>query len=204
MFYVNDIAGLKFTGPLEELERWGKVSRRTKVPAQGGEEHSPSFASGSNAGAIAAYQKYIAGENNMVEPLVHAHQIMSSPVRTILLGTPLIEAWNMLEKDAHKQLVVTTEQRKVLGMLSDRDILKRLNIIDNVVQVNQDLSVSDVVNREIISTHSISDIRRIAKVLAQFHIDALPVVEDEVLIGIVTRGDILRGFADNPKLNLYA
>jgi len=204
MFYVNDIEGLKFTGPLEELEQWSKVSRKKKVPALGGEERSSSFASGSNTGAVAAYQKYIAGENNMVEPLVHAHQIMSSPVRTILLGTSLIEAWNMLGKDAVKQLIVTTEQRKVLGMLSDRDILKRLNVIDNVVQVNQDLSVSDVVNREIISTHSISDIRRIAKVLAQFHIDALPVVEDEVLIGIVTRGDILRGFAENPKLNLYA
>jgi CBS domain-containing protein len=89
-------------------------------------------------------------------------------------------------------------------MLSDRDILKRINIVDNVVQANQDVLVSDVVNREIISTHSISDIRRIAKVLAHFHIDALPVVEDEVLIGVVTRGDILRGFADNPKLNLYA
>ncbi len=140
----------------------------------------------------------------MVEPLVHAHQIMSSPVLTILLDTPLTDAWFLLQKESVKQLIVITDQRKVLGMLSDRDILKRINVIDNTVQTTQDLSVSDVVNQEIISTHSISDIRRIAKVLAQFHIDALPVVENEILLGIVTRGDILRGFAANPKLNLYA
>lgn len=204
MFYVNDIDGLKFTGPLEELERWGKVARRRKVPAQGGEERTPNLGSGSNSGALAAYQKYLTGDEGMVEPLVHAHQIMASPVLTILLGTPLIDAWNMLEKESVRQLIVTTEQRKVLGMLSERDILKRINVVDGVAVVSSDVSVSDVVNREIISTHSISDIRRIAKVLAQFHIDALPVVEDEVLIGIVTRGDILRGFAANPKLNLYA
>lgn len=204
MFYVNDVDGIKFTGPLEELERWGKISRRQRIPAQSDEQQSSTFLPGNNAGAVAAYQKYITGDNSMVEPLVHAHQIMTSPVLTILLGTPLIDAWYLLEQESVKQLIVTTEQRKVLGMLSDRDILKRVNIIDNVVQVNQDLAVSDVVNREIISTHSISDIRRIAKVLAKFHIDALPVVEDEVLIGIVTRGDILRGFAENPKLNLYA
>jgi acetoin utilization protein AcuB len=203
MFYVNDIRGLKFTGPLEELENWGKVSRKQNIPPQEKESGFSTFLNGNNAHAVAEYQKYVTG-NNMVEPLVHAHQIMSSPVLTILLDTPLTDAWLLLQKESVKQLIVITDQRKVLGMLSDRDILKRINVIDNTVQTTQDLSVSDVVNQEIISTHSISDIRRIAKVLAQFHIDALPVVENEILLGIVTRGDILRGFAANPKLNLYA
>lgn len=203
MFYVNDIRGLKFTGPLEELENWGKVSRKQNIPPQEKESGFSTFLNGNNSHAVAEYQKYVTG-NNMVEPLVHAHQIMSSPVLTILLDTPLTAAWLLLQKESVKQLIVITDQRKVLGMLSDRDILKRINVIDNTVQTTQDLSVSDVVNQEIISTHSISDIRRIAKVLAQFHIDALPVVEDEILLGIVTRGDILRGFAANPKLNLYA
>lgn len=203
MFYVNDIRGLKFTGPLEELEEWGKVSRKKNIPPPQKESGFSTFLNGKNSHAVAEYQKYVTG-NNMVEPLVHAHQIMSSPVLTILLDTPLTDAWLLLQKESVKQLIVTTDQRKVLGMLSDRDILKRINVIDNTVQTTQELSVSDVVNREIISTHSISDIRRIAKVLAQFHIDALPVVEEEILIGLVTRGDILRGFAANPKLSLYA
>lgn len=204
MFYVNDVDGVKFTGPLEELERWGKIARRQKVPALEGEKKSLDAGSGGNTGALAAYQKYLTGDKGMIEPLVHAHQIMSSPVLTILLGTPLIDAWNILEQESVRQLIVTTPERKVLGMLSERDILKRINVVDGVAVVSPELAVDDVVNREIISTHSISDIRRMAKVLAQFHIDALPVVEDEVLIGIVTRGDILRGFAANPKLNLYA
>ena len=208
MFYVNDISGLKFTGPLEELENWGKVSRKQNIPPPKKESDFSTFLNGNNAHAVAEYQKYVAGNNvtgnNTVEPLVHAHQIMSSPVLTILLDTPLTDAWLLLQKESVKQLIVTTDQRKVLGMLSDRDILRRINVINNTVQTTEELSVSDVVNREIISTHSISDIRRIAKVFAQFHIDALPVVEEEILIGLVTRGDILRGFAANPKLNLYA
>jgi CBS domain-containing protein len=129
---------------------------------------------------------------------------MSSPVRTIGLETPLIDAWNLLEQAFVKQLVVVNGQRKVLGMLSDKDILKQYNILKNTDQGILRLPAGEVIRREVISSHSISDIRRIAKVLAMFHIDALPVVEDETLIGIVTRGDILRGFAENPKLNLYA
>ena len=200
MFFVNDIDGIKFTGPLEELEKWRQVARKQKTKPIG-EEKSERFVSGEGAKAIAAYQKII--NNDMVEPLVHAHQIMSSPAVTILLRTPLADAWELLRGEGIKQVIVTTENRKVLGMLSERDILKRVNIIDNTVQTSQELVVGDVLNEEIISTHSISDIRRIAKVLAQFHIDAMPVVEDEKLIGIVTRGDILRGFAENPKLNLW-
>ena len=203
MFYVNDINGLKFTGPLEELENWGKVSRKQKVQPLEKDSDFSTFPREQGTHATAAYQKYVT-DNNMVEPLVHAHQIMSAPALTIHLETSLTDAWWLLQKESVKQLIVTTDQRKVLGMLSDRDILKRINVIDNTVQTTREFSVSDVVNREIISTHSISDIRRIAKVLAQFHIDALPVVENEILIGIVTRGDILRGFATNPKLNLYA
>lgn len=200
MFFVNDIDGIKFTGPLEELEKWRQVARKQKVKPLS-EDTSGGFVSADGGKAIAAYQKII--NNDMVEPLVHAHQIMSSPAVTILLKTPLSDAWELLHEEGIKQVIVTTENRKVLGMLAERDILKRVNIIDNSVQTSQELFVSDVLNREIISTHSISDIRRIAKVLAQFHIDAMPVVEDEKLIGIVTRGDILRGFAENPKLNLW-
>lgn len=204
MFYVHDIEGLQFRGPLEELIQRGNVSRKQNVRSLGGEERSQKFAAGSDKRALAEYQKHLARDRGMVEPLVHAHQIMSSPVLTIRLDTLLIDAWNLIEKESIKQLIVTSDQRKVHGMLSQRDILERINVIDNVVQDIHNLPVGDVINRKIISTHVISDIRRIARVLAKFHIDALPVIEDELLLGIVTRGDILRGFAENPKLNLYA
>ena len=69
---------------------------------------------------------------------------------------------------------------------------------------NSNIKKSEVIKKEVVATDSISDIRRVAKVLAYYHIDALPVIENKRLVGIVTRGDILRGFAENPKLNLWA
>lgn len=102
-----------------------------------------------------------------------------------------------------QQIIITTERKKIIGLLSEKDILKRINVIDNKIQLDQKLVVENVINQEFISTDSISDIRRVAKVLAKFHIDAMPVMKDERLVGIVTRGDILRGFATHPKLNLW-
>jgi predicted transcriptional regulator len=89
-------------------------------------------------------------------------------------------------------------------MLSDRDILRRLNVIDGEVEIEMALTVSDVMQQEVISTDSISDIRRVARVMAFHHVEAIPVTRSEGnLIGIVTRGDILRSFAENPRLNLW-
>jgi acetoin utilization protein AcuB len=203
MFYVSDIDGLKFKGPLEKLEKWRTVLRKTKSKQLKERKSSSTFSKGPGVNAVAAYQKTISN-NNMVEPIVHVHQIMSSPPTTIPPDTQLADVWLMLRKLAIRQVIVTTESRKILGMLSDRDILKRINVIDNNVIVDQELLADDAVNREFVSTDVISDIRRVAKVLAHFQIDAMAVLEEERLVGIVTRGDILRGFATNPKLNLWA
>lgn len=203
MFYVNDIDGLKFQGPLEKLETWRNVSRKIKgKPLEEGENTISPQTAPPGGHAIAAYQKTISN-NNMVEPLVHVYQIMSSPPKTTLPNTPLDSAWLMLQRLNIQQVIVTTKGKKIIGILSERDILKRINIIDNKIQLDQELSVENVIDQQFISTDSISDIRRVAKVLAKFHIDAMPVLEDERLVGIVTRGDILRGFAANPKLNLW-
>jgi len=77
-------------------------------------------------------------------------------------------------------------------------------VIDGQIEVQRDLLVSEVLSRETYTTDAISDIRRVARVMAFYHLDAMPVMERERLVGIVTRGDILRGFAANPKLNLWA
>lgn len=203
MFYVHDIDGLKFKGPLEELEKWRNVARKQHIQPLGQKKSSPPSPEGRGAQALAAYQKIIS-RDNMVEPLVHVHQIMSSPVSTIHLGMSLTDAWWMMQKETIRQIVVTSDVKKVVGMLSDKDILQRINVVDNTIQVADELLVSEVIKPDIMTTDSMSDIRRVAKVLAYYHIDALAVLERERLVGIVTRGDILRGFAENPKLNLWA
>lgn len=203
MFYVNDIDGVKFKGPLENLEKWRTISRKASIKPVDEGKSSFNLSKGPGAHAVAVYQK-ILSDKNIVEPLVHVHQIMSSPPTTIAPDTALTEAWWILHKLNIRQVVVTTEKKEVVGMLSDRDILRRINVIENQVKVDQELLVEDVMQNEFVSTESISDIRRVAKVLSEFHIDAMPVLEDERLVGIVTRGDILRGFAANPKLNLWA
>lgn len=210
MFYVYDIDGQRFRGPMEALEQARKVERRVPVPPLKEGRAPLAFPEGSPSGsapantAVEAYRQTMNREN-MVEPLVHIYQIMTSPVTTVTADVSLAEAWRTLGRLGIRQLVVVSERNSVVGMLSDRDILRRLNIIDGEVEIEMSLTVSDVMQQEVISTDSISDIRRVARVMAFHHVEAMPVTRSEGdLIGIVTRGDILRSFAENPRLNLWA
>ena len=208
MFYVYDIDGLRFQGSLEDLEsRRVEKTRPVKALIGNGtpfgkllDEESTKSA---NAKVIKAYQRVIKKED-MVEPLVHVYQIMSTPVSTVGGDLPLYNAWLMLKESSIRQLVVTSLNKKVLGVLSDRNIFQHIKVIDGQIEVQRDLLVSEVLPAETYITDAISDIRRVARVMAFYHLDAMPVMERERLVGIVTRGDILRGFAANPKLNLWA
>ena len=207
MFYVYDLDGLRFQGSLEDLERNLKVKKGRAVKSLKGGEQPPQLSLDQpyarNIKAVKAYQQ-TNSRKSMVEPLVHIRQIMSSPVSTIGGNIYLYHAWSMLKDSNIRQLVVTSSTKEVLGILSDRDILQHINVIDDEVTISRDLLVSEIVSPETYTTDASSDIRRVARVMAYYHLDAMPVMEDRQLVGIVTRGDILRGFAENPKLNLWA
>jgi acetoin utilization protein AcuB len=51
-----------------------------------------------------------------------------------------------------------------------------------------------------------ADVRRIARALVEYHLPALPVVDDRTgaLVGIVSRSDILRCVLLDPPLTLWA
>ncbi len=204
MFYVYDIDGIRFRGPMEALEKERKVERRDPVPPLREGKGVATSVVGHGNRAVEAYRQSTRQED-MVEPLVHIHQIMTNPVSTISGQTSLVEAWKILSRTGFRQLVILSDKMQLIGMLSDRDVLKRINVIDEEVDVDRGLTAADVMQSEVITTDSMSDIRRVARVMAFYHVDAMPVMgTDGRLVGIVTRGDILRGFAENPKLNLWA
>lgn len=203
MFYVNNVDGLQFSGPMELLEQSRRVNASHAAKKIEFEDQlQGSLSEQKQDKRLAAYQKMIQ-RDNMVEPLVHIFQIMSSSPVTITPEISIIDAWNILRKKDIRQVIVTDEKMQVVGMLSDRDVLRHLNVDGDDIKVEINPPVAKILESEIVSTATVSDIRRVARVMAYYHLDAMPVLKDTSLVGIVTRGDILRGFAENPRLNLW-
>ncbi len=204
MFYVYDVNGLQFQGSMETFEQAKRVQKSKALKGYSFEDQlaQTSEKSPTKSKALSAYQENIQKEN-MLEPLVHIYQIMSSPVSTILPTLTIVDAWSKLQTGGIRQLVVTNEKKVVIGVLADKDILRHLNVDGDTINVQHNLTVAETIDKEVITTDSMSDIRRVARVMAYYHIDAIPALQDGALVGIVTRGDILRNFAENQKLNLW-
>jgi acetoin utilization protein AcuB len=198
MFYVYNSDGLRFSGSLETLGQTREVRESSATQRTKFDEYLTGQNAGKQTQAASAYQKMLRREN-MVEPIVHVYQMMSTPVSTISPNIPLVTAWQMLTGSNYRQLVVTGSRREVMGQVSDRDLLDRLSVVDNQIQLDSSITVRDLLQRETLSTDALSDIRRVAKAMAQFKVGALPVIEDGRLAGIVTRGVIYEALPTIPS-----
>lgn len=129
--------------------------------------------------------------------------LMMRSLITVRPDTPIFEARALMLKERVRHLLVT-EQDRLLGIVTDRDI--RLNLPSpatslSVWEVNYllaRLTVSQVMTRNVVTVAPDRDPRDAASLMLDHKIGALPVVEGERLIGIVTETDLLRAFARTP------
>ena len=82
------------------------------------------------------------------------------------------------------------EKGALVGVISQTDILKALKS-----GTLQELAVKDVMTKEIVSVASTELAVNVAKIMIEKRINRVPVVDNEKLVGIVTRGDLIKAAA---------
>ena len=97
--------------------------------------------------------------------------------------------------------VPVVRDRKVIGMLSDRDILLHAHL-KNGATVVPDKLVSEVMGKRLVMCNPETSIATVAEMMLSQHIHALPVVDkDGKLVGIITSSDLIRILRDGEWLN---
>ncbi len=209
MFHLFTLQGKRIDAQLEHLPKnirvhHAKSSNRVKKFDEGGSSNqSTGTGSGRNYGAD-IYKEASKMESEKT-PVFHASGIMSFPVFTVGPDVSVNDAWQkFMDKKVHHMPVVS-EDGKIIGIVSDRDLLKKLIINDNVIETSRDASVREIMSTDVLATTPLTDIRRIAKVMLDHHIGAMPVVNtDGSIAGIITRSDILYAIIHQPELKLWA
>lgn len=119
--------------------------------------------------------------------------VMSQPVLTVEIGESLWDAWQLLFVSGLRHLVVLNDDGSCFGILSDRNILADVPL---TFEHLADRKVQDIVARvPLATTSSTADPRQAATVMQTQSIEALPVIDDGRLVGIVTESDIVRWVA---------
>lgn len=139
------------------------------------------------------------------EPVYQVKDIMTKNLICIDTQSTLQEAYDLLKENKVAQMPIVSFGKKIIGLINKKIILNLL--MNDIVNAKEILNrkLEDVFLPEIITTDPISDIRRVAKVMLDFKLDAIPVVDEEdVLLGIISKTDILKAVSHLPKLQLWS
>jgi CBS domain-containing protein len=118
------------------------------------------------------------------DPEVQIDEIMSDKVVTVAPKATASAAWARMRRRGIRHLVVTSNGR-VHGVISERDLggIKGAGI-------RKGLRVEDLMAARVVSVNPETTVGRAADLMRTEKIGSLPVVDDELLVGIVTATDV--------------
>jgi nucleotide-binding universal stress UspA family protein len=126
--------------------------------------------------------KYRATERNSVA------RWMTQRVLTATPSEKLTAACARMQQHRIRSLPVV-EGNKVVGMISDRDIRTNLSNLESV-------EVANAMNDKLISVTPDTSVWEAARLLRERKVGALPVLEKERLVGIISSSDLLEALVD--------
>ena len=142
-----------------------------------------------------------------------AHEIMTRNVVTVGPATPVQEIAALLAEKRISGVPVVTPDGTVLGILSESDLLRRTELgterkrkwwlkffadpdeMAREYAKSHGLKAEDIMSRQLVSVRDDAELSEIADLLEQRKVKRLPVVREGKLVGIITRGDLVRAFS---------
>jgi len=127
---------------------------------------------------------------------------MTRQVVTLTEQASLRDALALLQRHRIRHIPVV-EGERIVGILTDRDVKRATpSLLSGVSQEDYDrvlaqTHVSQVMTRNPFSVTPSTSLKDATKLLAERKYGALPVVEGERLVGILTNTDLLRAFYES-------
>ncbi len=145
-----------------------------------------------------------------------AKDIMTSKVITVKKDDSVENAIKLLLESNITGLPVVDENNHVIGIITEGDVIGRggeikppryLAIFDSYIFLDSPskfekqlqkltgMFVKDVMTTPVFIIESNQTIEEVAKLMTKHKVNRLPVVEDGILVGIISRRDIIRSYA---------
>ena len=116
-------------------------------------------------------------------------EIMSERVVTIDQREPVIAAARLLKRMNLGALPVTDRSGKLVGMLTDRDIVVRCVAAGGNAR---EMTVGDIMSRGVVTASPDSEVSDAARRMGRGQVRRLPVVEGGKLVGMLSLADMAR------------
>lgn len=128
---------------------------------------------------------------------MYVGRMMRTDLITVHPDMPLSKARDMIEEKRINHLLVVDDEDELLGMISDRDVKQNWASSATTLSVHElnyllnKLTVGMIMSKKIITIAPNTTIERAALIMQQNRINALPVVDKNKLVGIITTTDVM-------------
>ena len=128
---------------------------------------------------------------------MYVGRVMHSDLVTIAPETSLVEAKTLLENRGIEHLLVVDGHKHLLGIVSDKDVKKNWASPATTFskhELNYLLSkvpVKTIMTKKLFTIEPSATVERAAYVMKTNKVSALPVLEGDCLVGIITRTDVM-------------
>lgn len=110
---------------------------------------------------------------------------------TISADASVQDALQVMKTNSIRHLPVVSDDGRFIGLLTLADLKQGL-----IPSMLADVTLSDLMIRNAIRIGPDDDIEIAAQMIYKHKISGLPVIEDDILVGILTESDIFRAFID--------
>lgn len=134
-----------------------------------------------------------------ISPFLKVGEIMTRSVERLNPGNNLQSAFELFERFSFRHIPITMHNGQLIGMLSDRDIVKRLySHSSNDWSAFYDTPLKEVMSSPVLTVTEDTPVQEVADLMATHNIGSIPVVqrecynEEPLLQGIVTKSDLFQ------------
>jgi CBS domain-containing protein/mannitol/fructose-specific phosphotransferase system IIA component (Ntr-type) len=132
-----------------------------------------------------------------IQPRLTVRDVMTPRVYRVSPDAPVREVLDLVAQHRLRAVPVVDEDRGVLGMVTDRDLLRFfLPVVQKTTGETpaslKDTKVREVMARSVICVSEDQALAEVMSIMVTKDLERLPVVSEGRLTGFLTRGDILR------------
>lgn len=135
---------------------------------------------------------------------MRTRDIMSSPAVTVRRSTPISEANKTLTGGGYSALPVVDDDGQLVGIVTQTDLTVRRMTegerprggLPSVLPLPRPgRSVAEVMTSRVIAVSAGTDVAELASTMLNLHLRSVPIVDGKVVVGVVTRRDLVRTLA---------
>lgn len=148
--------------------------------------------------------------------MLTAKDIMTPEVITVRLDTTVNELAEILWKNRISGAPVLDDEGKVISVVTESDLIDQskkvhiptmISLLDSVIflesskKTEEEIkkmagnTVQDICAKKLVSVSSDTGLDEIATIMAEKKVHTLPVMQDEKLVGVIGKSDIIRSMA---------